>query len=289
MTIRPRRYAIVINSLSYFFARPRTLICMNNNILKGMVTRCSDYSFQIGSYSFPKQIKSYSGKIIDLEQNRLQNLQQGESNGSRLFEYHLINKNKGLRYYKEFPFILGDTNLWEEICKFYKVDDDKRNRNYFLADYFIPEFNLLVEIDSGYHDAVYDRARDEYIQEVWGTKSLRSYMYNPGSVKFRSDFDKELKCRRNFKIQNNIVGDVYIDYSDLSVDCFYFINEDIINLINKIEYLMLKKFNLRYGEFDMPLDKLSNQERFLIQNDNILQRVRFIFYSVYSVYVSIMP
>jgi hypothetical protein len=262
---------------------------MNNNILKGMVTRCSDYSFQIGSYSFPKQIKSYSGKVIDLEQNRLQNLQQGESNGSRLFENYLKTGQKGLRYYKEFPFILGDTNLWGEICKFYKVDDDKIDRNYFLADYFIPEFNLLVEIDSGYHDAVYDRARDEYIQEAWGTKSLRSYMYNLGSAPFRSDFDKELKCRRNFKARNNIIGDVYIDYSDLSVDCFYYINEDIINLINKIEYLMLKEFNLRSAEFTVSLSKLSNQERFLIQNDNVLQRIRFIFYSVYSVYVSTTP
>ena len=261
---------------------------MNNNILKGMVTRCSDYSFQIDSYTFPKQIKSYSEKIIDLEQNRSQNLQQG-SNGSRCFEDYLIKRCRNLQYCKEFPFILDNVDLWKEICDYYKVDTDKIKRNYFLADFFFPEFNILVEIDSGYHDAVYDKARDEYIQEVWGTKSLRSYMYNPSSVKFRSDFKKAIKCRRDFKARNNITGDVYIDYSNLSVDCFYIINEDIIGLINKIEHLMLKRFNLRSAEFEVPLSKLSSLEKFLIQDDNILQRVRFIFFSVYSVYVSTTP
>lgn len=261
---------------------------MNNSILKGMVTRCSDYSFQIGSYTFPRQIKSYSEKIIDLEQNRSQNLQQ-RSNGSRCFEDYLIKRCRNLQYYREFPFILDNVSLWEEICDYYKVDTDKIKRNYFLADFFFPEFNMLVEIDSGYHDAVYDKARDEYIQEAWGTRSLRSYMYNLSSTLFRSKFNREINCRRNFKAQNNIVGDVYLDYSDLSVNCFYIINEDIINLINKIEYLMLKEFNLRNGEFTVPLSKLSGQEKSLIQDDNILQRVRFIFFSVYSVYVSTTP
>lgn len=262
---------------------------MNNNILKGMVTRCSDYSFQVGSYTFPKQIKSYSGNVIDLEQNRFQNMQQGSSGVSRYFENYLITGCKDLQYYKEFPFILQDTNLWGEICKYYKVDPDKINRNYFLADYFFPEVNLLVEIDSPYHDAVYDMARDEYIQEAWGTRSLRSFLYNPSSVKFRSDFRKAIKCRRDFKARNNMIGDVYIDYSNLSVDCFYIINEDIIGLINKIEHLMLKWLNLKSAEFELPLNKLSSQERFLIQDDNVLQRIRFIFYSVYSVYVSTTP
>lgn len=98
---------------------------MNNNILKGMVTRCSDYSFQIGSYSFPKQIKSYSGKIIDLEDNRLQNLQQGSS-WSPNFERYLGNQYTGTVFHREFPFLIDNRPLWKEISDYFGVSPSKK-------------------------------------------------------------------------------------------------------------------------------------------------------------------
>lgn len=37
-----------------------------------------------------------------------------------------------------------------------------------MADYFIHDYNFIVEIDSQYHNEEYDKARDDYIKKrIW--------------------------------------------------------------------------------------------------------------------------
>jgi len=45
--------------------------------------------------------------------------------------------------------------------------------DYRIVDFYLPEQNLIVEIDGGYHDAERDRVRDEKFQAVHGIRVLR--------------------------------------------------------------------------------------------------------------------
>ena len=130
----------------------------------------------VGEYLFPKFLISTKNNIIDLEDNREQNLHQG-SRWSPNFKNFLDTEYKSVRYIREFPIIIRDRKLWRSLCIKYQLDGDKLGRNYFLIDYFMPDFNLLVEIDSQLHEIDYDKARDDYIRLKYGLETLRFYEY----------------------------------------------------------------------------------------------------------------
>ena len=68
--------------------------------------------------------------------------------------------------------------MWGSICKNNKITEEEYlHRNYFLTDYFFPEYNLAVEIDSDLHDQEYDKARDFYIKSNWGIDIIRMYEF----------------------------------------------------------------------------------------------------------------
>lgn len=261
---------------------------MNDNILKGMVTRCSDYSFQIGSYSFPKQIKSYSGKVIDLEQNRSQNLQQG-SNWSPNFEQFLGNQYTGTVFHREFPFLISNRPLWEEISDYFGVSPSKKDRNYFLADYFFPNFNLVVEIDSSLHDPVYDRARDEYMQEMCGTTFLRFFNFSASNKYFTKCFSSTLNKINQFKEEYGIIGFIEFDNSSFALDSFYRVNSDIIDVVNKLEELILNDHKLWTGVYSILLSDFDENSRRILLDPKYYKRIYSIFYTVYNISVFIKP
>jgi hypothetical protein len=261
---------------------------MNNNILKGMVTRCSDYSFQIGSYSFPKQIKSYSGKIIDLEDNRLQNLQQGSS-WSPNFERYLGNQYTGTVFHREFPFLIDNRPLWKEISDYFGVSPSKKDRNYFLADYFFPNYNLAVEIDSRLHDPIYDQARDEYMQEMCGTTFLRFFNFSESNKYFTNCFSSTLNKINQFKEEYGIIGFIEFDNSSFALDSFYRINSDIIGVVNKLETLIINDHKLWTGVYSILLSDFDEASRRILLDPIYFKRIYRIFYTVYNISVFIKP
>ena len=44
---------------------------------------------------------------------------------------------------------------------------------YRIVDFYLPEQNLIVEIDGGYHDRERDRTRDSEFQKIYGIRILR--------------------------------------------------------------------------------------------------------------------
>lgn len=192
-----------------------------------------DYTFKIKNYLIPKQFVTVKNNPIDLENNRENNLEQG-STWSPKFQEFLDTKHKSIGYIREFPLIIKDQNLWSSLCKVYQVPKGLRCRNYFMADYFIHDYNFIVEIESQYHNEEYDKARDDYIKREYGLDTLRFYEYGrDANQKFLDDFEFLVNyCKRL-----NVVP-VKIKYGNTILENYKIINEDIIKIIDKIEHFI---------------------------------------------------
>lgn len=181
---------------------------MNNELLFNYLKRNKDYCFCIGQYEFPKKLETISGNLIDLENNRKDNLLQG-SNWSPNFKKVLDSEFRGVRYHREFPLLVRDLKAWKHYSLNHNVTDpDKLDRNYFLADYFFPDHNLVVEIDSNMHDPWYDSARDDYMNIVYGLQVMRFFEFGEPSTEVAriDDFGialNRLKYSRPISIDNS--------------------------------------------------------------------------------------
>lgn len=191
----------------------------------------------VDEYRFPKFLISTKNKKIDLEDNRNQNLHQS-STWSPNFKNFLDTKHKSARYIREFPIIIRDRKLWELLCIKYQLGEDKLSRNYFLIDYFMPDFNLLVEIDSKLHEIDYDKARDDYIRLKYGLETIRFYEYGRYSYQTFEDNFQFLKCY----CRNHGSIPIKFNYLGLTMRNYVIINHRILPIINKIErYLLYNK------------------------------------------------
>ena len=164
---------------------------MEDNLLINYLKRNKDYCFYIGQYEFPKKLETINGNFIDLEYNRKKNLLQG-SNWSPNFKAVLDSEFRGVKYHREFPLIVRNLKAWRHYSLNHNVTDpDKLDRNYFLADYFFPDHNLVVEIDSDMHDPWYDSARDDYMNVVYGLQVIRLYEFGEPSTEVARIGDKK--------------------------------------------------------------------------------------------------
>ena len=244
---------------------------MEDNLLINYLKRNKDYCFYIGQYEFPKKLETISGNFIDLEDNRKKNLLQG-SNWSLNFKAVLDSEFRGVKYHREFPLIVRNLKAWRHYSLNHNVTDpDKLDRNYFLADYFFPDHNLVVEIDSDMHDPWYDSARDDYMNVVYGLQVIRLYEFGEPSTEVAriDDFGialNKLKYSRTFSIDN----------SDLVLSWFYEKNKDIIDALNIIEANINSSRN---GIFD------ASGYQHLIRDYRTLDRIDEIIKGVYNVNV----
>lgn len=210
---------------------------MNKKTLKRYLRRNDRYTFMVDEYRFPKFLISTKNKKIDLEDNRNQNLHQS-STWSPNSKNFLDTKHKSVRYIREFPIIIRDRKLWELLCIKYQLGEDKLSRNYFLIDYFMPDFNLLVEIDSQLHEIDYDKARDDYIRLKYGLETIRFYEYGRYSYQTFEDNFQFLKCY----CRNHGSIPIKFNYLGLTMRNYVIINHRILPIINKIErYLLYNK------------------------------------------------
>ena len=195
-----------------------------------------DYTFK--NYLIPKQILTVKDHCINLEQNRENNLKQ-DSTWSPKFQEFLDTKHKNIDYIREFPLAIKNQNLWLSLCKVHQVPKELQSRNYFLADYFIHEYNFIVEIDSLYHNVEYDKARDDYVKLEYGLDVLRFYEYGKDvGQKFLNDFEFTINyCKRS-----NVVP-VKISYSDLIVTSYLSINSKLAKVIVNAEHILAENKN----------------------------------------------
>lgn len=134
---------------------------------------------------------------------------------------------------------IKNQNLWLSLCKVHQVPKELQSRNYFLADYFIHEYNFIVEIDSLYHNVEYDKARDDYVKLEYGLDVLRFYEYGKDvGQKFLNDFEFTINyCKRS-----NVVP-VKISYSDLIVTSYLSINSKLAKVIVNAEHILAENKN----------------------------------------------
>jgi hypothetical protein len=191
--------------------------------------RCA---FKIGRYVIPTYYKTRNGCTISLKDNRDKALIKNTSEWSKYFDLMMKRAYSDYMVHKEVPLIIEDISKWESCCDRYRIsDEEQRGRNYFLADYVFPEYNLIVEIDSNLHDYDYDRARDDYIKSTWGFKILRFFEFgrDPDSMDvFLDQLDIVLENK-----PDKIIG---LGYSDLIIESFtYSIGPTTLKIINKVD------------------------------------------------------
>lgn len=192
----------------------------------------SGFTFQVGDFTIPAFIFSNDKRTIDLRKNRFNNFNERKSTWVRFFELIIVRYYPELSYCMEVPLIIEDRNLWRNFCTTEGVECSPENldRNYFLADYIFPEYNLMVEIDSDLHITEYDNARDDYVKSTWGFNILRFFEFggNPSSMgKYLDRLDQAVSPRN----RNNTV----LDYSGYLENWFITEFPRVYNLIDQIE------------------------------------------------------
>ena len=241
-----------------------------------------DYTFKIRNFIIPKNMITVKGNPIDLEDNRKKNLRQG-SRWSPNFKELLDTKYNYVDYIREFIFLIRDRMLWLRICWKYNIPKDI-DTNYFIVDYFLHEYNFIVEIDSRLHDINYDRARDEYLMIEYGIKIIRFYEFGRISYyNFIGLFKFNLSLLNRCNLFSN-----KIDYSENIIQSYLERNRRILPLILELENFILfqrskgvfvKKLRLSEKNLDMP--------NFLLLKYSIkyLKELVNYFYTIYKISV----
>lgn len=238
---------------------------MKEDVLIKFLKSNKKYCFRIGEYIIPIQVKDFSGvHLVNLRDNRESNIDSPNSKWVRYFEVLLLTYYTNYRYLKEFPLIIEDRSMWGSICKNNKITEEEYlHRNYFLTDYFFPEYNLAVEIDSDLHDQGYDKARDFYIKSNWGIDIIRMYEFGKTPENMKRNIDL-----LNSRLLNNPLVPIEIDYSSSILDYFYStLTPAILDIFNKLEYVVT---TLRPC-FAIKLDSriLSKFEIYLLRQSNL--------------------
>lgn len=260
------------NTSLYFFCSSRSLIDMRNDVLIKFLKSNKNYCFRIGEYIIPIQVRDFSGvHLVNLRNNRESNINSPNSKWVRYFEVLLSTFYTNYRYLKEFPLIIEDRNMWGSICRKTKItEEDYLHRNYFLTDYFFPEYNLAVEIDSDLHDQEYDKARDFYIKSNWGIDIIRMYEFGETPENMKRNIDL-----LNSRLLNNPQVPTEIDYSSSILDYFYStLTPAILGIFNKLEYVVttlkpgsaIKLDSRILSKFEIHLLRISNLYPNLIIN-----------------------
>lgn len=243
-----------------------------------------DYTFKIRNFTIPKNIITVKGKLIDLEDNRIENLKQG-SKWSPNFKKLLDTEYNYVDYIREFIFLIRDRMLWLRICWKHNVVKNI-NTNYFIVDYFLHEYNFVVEIDSKLHNVNYDKARDEYLMIEYGIKTLRFYEFGKISYdNFIGLFKFNLCLFGRCSLFSN---NSRIDYSKNIIQAYLDKNKRVLPLIIRLEDFILSQRSK--GIFIKKIrlsDKNLDLANFLLLKYNIkyLKELVNYFYTVYNISV----
>lgn len=255
---------------------------METKRIKRYLKRSGRYTFKVDRYILPKLLMTTKGKVIDLEHNRIQNLLQGSA-WSPNFKNFLDTRYKSIKYIREFPIIIKNRDLWESLCVKHNLEEDKLGSNYFLADYFIKDYNFIVEIDSQLHEEDYDKARDEYIEKEYGLVTRRFYEYGrTGYQTFLDNFQFLASfCR------NSGVIPINFGYSSFIVENYKQINEEIIPIIERFEGLIANK---KVDTIILSNKTLSISEYWtLFYRDGYLEEIADYFKLMYNINVVTKP
>jgi very-short-patch-repair endonuclease len=191
-------------------------------------------TFTVEDYQFPRYIgpadvQFYRNKALKSTKNGGSDSQFSENFRNRID--NIINYSEDTRpflYVQEFPVKIENKERWEKILKDFGLTDARYlNQTFFKLDYFFKHTGLVVEIDSNYHNKIYDAARDEYLKITYGLKTIRIFEFPKDS-----DIENFIKCSleiiKNKKSKNSIflmrerrVEEYIFDFINKSIEMTY--------------------------------------------------------------------
>lgn len=286
---------------------------MNKDLIKSFVIRNKYYTEELSEgYKIPRYIISRkSGKKISLVEARNELLNKVKSNYEPSFIYDVsILKGKAIErkplynYIREFPVVIEDLELWNEILDILEIskEDKMRNTNYFILDFLFYESDFIVEIDSEYHDGreIYDKARDLYIKNKYGLDTLRFYKYGLDDidrVTYQAAFKKKIKDSYNVKIKLGLIyGRSILDFTETVVNNYILENKQGLLFIDSLSRFLGKEFkikdNLEIKYIDLPkifpkVFKRNNPDK-TIEELN-LNNYKSVLYDIYKKTLKILP
>ena len=246
----------------------------------------SGFTFQVGDFIIPAFIFSKDKRTIDLRKNRFSTFNGRKSTWVKFFELIIDRYYPGLSHCREVHLIIGNRDLWENFCATEGVDCSSKilDRNYFLADYIFPEYNLIVEIDSNLHDTKYDNARDDYIRSTWGFNILRFFEFgsNPLSMgKYLDRLDQAVSPRN----RNNIS----LDYSSYLENWFITKFPEIYKIIDQVDLYVISNTKEVIKSIKLHSILLKTDLKFLQKNKLQFKLLRNYFKFIYKIDVIITP
>ena len=134
--------------------------------------------------------KDLKNSWIDIMRNR-----QGKDKSKNLMRAgqssHLICMWEDLgsvQKIREFTIIIEDIDLWRSCLSYYGITEEKLislglrqiwYKNYCSWDIYLPDYKLIIELDSGFHKyPEIDKARDRYFEKTLGIKTERFWEYS---------------------------------------------------------------------------------------------------------------
>lgn len=233
-------------------------------IILDYVLLSKDYSDYIDNrYFIPKHIIGKINKKIDLSILR-HKLLMNRSSYSENFKNFL--DNSGINYYQEHIVLIRDQELWNSIQKKYRLVGENL---YFSLDYYLPEYKLAIEIDSNLHSQDYDRARDEYIFEIYRVRTIRFMEYGNNLYQtklYNEELINIIDQAKNIQLLRNIRPNLLpIDnYIDIIFQNFIDDYKKEIEILDKLldylgysqsRFINTKKFTITEGELNIVVNK----------------------------------
>ena len=101
----------------------------------------------------------------------------------------------------------------------------------------MPDFNLLVEIDSQLHEIDYDKARDDYIRLKYGLETIRFYEY--GRYSYQT-FENNFQFLKHYCRYYGSTP-IKFNHTFLIMSSYVIINRRVIPTIQRFERLVSSK------------------------------------------------
>lgn len=249
-------------------------------LIRNFVQRSNYYSMDYNNYLIPRFIRTVGGIQLSMENILSNSLHRQESSYSQKFREDIKSLRKSYKrfseYIREFPIIIEDRCLWNEIANYVGVKDSRLlNTNYFLLDFFFPYLGVIVEIDSEYHDKkrTYDVARDIYIKRKFGLDTVRFYKYGNNDlerVAFLDKFKNVSTELMNYYFSWGIRECKYpIDFSQTMIENFIQDNRVPLEFIDKM-IVSVGENKFMYSDFiTLSLEEIQTIDSYLFPQQPI--------------------
>lgn len=243
-----------------------------------------NFTWDLEGYKLPRSVEgSRMGQWIDLEGLRKERLGKPRSGHEAKFIYDI--SPHGFPFIPEFPLPICNRERWFELMEYFSVPPRFHNFFHVSLDFFFPfSSGIVVEIDGVQHEKQreYDHARDEYLREEYGLKTLRIDQYG--------DFNAEES--------EEFLGNLLKDLSEFQSESFF-----PLDLTSQIENLFMNKYSSELGTMERIREvrgigrivKMTNRDFYVFSKGEVytdsksIHRFNKLFKSIYNQEVSLVP